>query len=193
MGVLEKDILIPETVEYQGRAVGRFEVTVAQYRQFDPQYRLTEKLADNLPAGNITFEQAGAYCAWLSNKTGRSYRLPDEQDAGVLYTSEPGENTLDYWAGYQVNPDDASRLLEKIQELPGPAPLLREVGQFRGSGEEELVFDLGGNVAEWTMGKDGKGALRGGSADVPAHPRLKASPAAPEYRGFRVILVKEKK
>jgi len=189
LGVLEKGTLIPETAVYQGITLGRFEVTVAQYRQFDPQYRLTEKLADNLPASGITFEQARDYCAWLSKKTGRAYRLPDEDAAETLHgSSEPGENTLDYWAGYAVNPDDAARLREKIKELPGPAPLLREVGQFRGSGEDDLVFDLGGNVAEWTVGKDGKGVLRGGSADMPANPRLQTSPAASEYRGFRVIL-----
>ncbi len=194
LGILEKDVLVPETVAHQGTAVGRFEVTVAQYRQFDPRYRAGEKLADNLPVSGITFEQARAYCAWLSKKTGRVYRLPDEEVAGTLYdSSEPGENTLDYWAGYAVNPDDAVRLKEKIKELPGSAPLLREVGQFRGSGEEELVFDLGGNVAEWTVGQDGKGVLRGGSADAPANPRVQTSPAAPEYRGFRVILGKKGK
>ncbi len=189
LGILKKGVLVPETVEYKQRTVGRFEVTVAQYRQFDPQYRQGETLADNLPAAGITFEQAQVYCAWLSRKTGRVYRLPDEDDAVALYEeSEAGENTLDHWAGYAVNPDDAARLQEMIKELPGRAPLLREVGQFRGSGEEKLVFDLGGNVAEWTVDEDGKGALYGGSADTPANPRAKTSPAGAEYRGFRVVL-----
>jgi hypothetical protein len=50
-----------------------------------------------------------------------------------------------------------------------------------------LVFDLGGNVAEWVVGKDGKGTLRGGSADTAADPKGRKAEAAPEYRGFRVV------
>jgi hypothetical protein len=65
--------------------------------------------------------------------------------------------------------------------------LVREVGQGRGTGKDDMVFDLGGNVAEWVVGKDGKGVLRGGSADRPADPRGVAQEAAPAYRGFRVI------
>jgi hypothetical protein len=30
------------------------------------------------------------------------------------------------------------------------------------------ALDLGGNVAEWVTGKDGKGLLHGGSADAPS-------------------------
>jgi hypothetical protein len=50
-----------------------------------------------------------------------------------------------------------------------------------------MVFDLGGNVAEWVEGKGGKGVLRGGSADQPADAKAAAVGAAPEYRGFRVV------
>jgi dipeptidyl aminopeptidase/acylaminoacyl peptidase len=193
-GVVEAGVLLPETVAHAGLHIGRFEVTVAQYRQFDPKWRAEDKLADDMPVNGVAFEQAREYCAWLSKTTGKTYRLPNAEEADTLYDkSEPGENTLDYWAGYAVNPDDARRLKEKIKELGGNAPLLREVGRFRGDGEEDLVFDLGGNVAEWTTDKNGKGVPRGGSADAPANPRLRISPAAPEYRGFRVVRVEEKK
>ena len=122
-----------------------------------------DKGSDDMPASGITFDRARAYCDWLSKKTGKTFRLPSEAEADTLYDkSEPGENTLDYWAGYAVNPDDARGLRQKIKELAGTAPLLRAVGRFRGTGEGEQVFDLGGNVAEWTTGKDGAGVLRGG-------------------------------
>jgi dipeptidyl aminopeptidase/acylaminoacyl peptidase len=185
-GLLEQGKLLPETVRLGALGVGRFEVTRAQFAQFDPAYRY-EPGTDNYPANGITFEQAKAYCDWLSKQTGRWYRLPSEDEAEELYGKpESGENTLDAWAGYAVNPDDAARLREAAKGLGGPAPLLREVGSGRGSGNGELVYDLGGNVAEWVTGKDGKGLLRGGSADAPADPRSDYQ-AAPEYRGFRVI------
>jgi dipeptidyl aminopeptidase/acylaminoacyl peptidase len=182
-----KDQLIPETVSYHGIEIGRFEVTAAQFAAFDPKFQV-EPGKENHPASGISFEQAKAYCDWLSKLTGETYRLPDEDDAETLYDdSSSNENTLDYWAGHSVNPDDALRLREKLRELPGKAPLAREVGSFRGDGDAQQVFDLGGNVAEWTTDKNGKGVLMGGSADQPADSKQRSGQAAPEYRGFRVV------
>jgi dipeptidyl aminopeptidase/acylaminoacyl peptidase len=187
-GLLEKGVLIPETVTHEGVLLGRFEVTRAQYAAFDAAAKV-DPGKENYPATGVSFEQAKAYCAWLTRTTGRTYRLPNEDEAEELYgKSEDGENTLNEWAGYKVNPDDAARLHEKIKELGGKAPLLREVGSGRGVGENEMVFDLGGNAAEWTTGADGKGVLKGGSADTPADDRNKGSAAGPDYRGFRVVL-----
>jgi dipeptidyl aminopeptidase/acylaminoacyl peptidase len=185
-GVAIKGRLIPETVALGKLRVGRFEVTRAQFAAFDKDYAVGPG-RENFPAGGVTFEQAQKYCAWLSGLTGETYRLPKPDEAAQLYDQpEGGENTLDGWAGYAVNPDDASRLREKLARLPGTAPLLKEVGSGRGVGQGEPVFDLGGNVAEWVCGRDGRGVLRGGSADQPAQPAAHAE-AAPEYRGFRVV------
>jgi formylglycine-generating enzyme required for sulfatase activity len=180
-----RGLLVPETVEHEGIEVGRFEVTRAQFAEFDRKYRV-ETGKENLPAGGITFEQARAYCAWLTKVTGRKYRLPNEAESETLYEkSESGENTLDAWAGYTVNPDDAQALRDRLKSLP-VGVLLLEVGKGRGSGKEEKVFDLGGNVAEWSI-KDGQGVLRGGSADMPADARGGSLEVAREYRGFRVV------
>src|SRR5262249_31317426 len=106
-GRLEKGRLIPETVPFARLTVGRFEVTRAQFAQFDRKYAV-EPGYETYPAGGITFEQARAYCDWLSKATGRKYRLPTEAEARKLYAEAgSGENTLDHWAGYAVNPEDA--------------------------------------------------------------------------------------
>jgi dipeptidyl aminopeptidase/acylaminoacyl peptidase len=186
-GVAVKSILAPETVRYQGLEIGRFEVTRAQYAAFDKNYKI-EPRTENYPANGISFEQAQAYCAWLSKLAGGTYRLGSENEMEpLLKTAKGPENTLDYWAGYKPNPDDTLRLRAKVQELKGDAPLLKEVGSFKGIGEDELVFDLGGNVAEWAVGKDGKGKPLGGSADQPADPKSQESVPAPAYIGFRVV------
>jgi formylglycine-generating enzyme required for sulfatase activity len=178
--------LVPETVPYAGIQVGRFEVTRAQFACFDRSYPVPPG-KENYPAAGISFEQAQDYCRWLSKRTSETYRLPNEEEAEELYgEAEAGENTLDHWAGYPVNPDDARQLREKLREL-GPAALLREVGSFGATGKEQLVFDLGGNVAEWTVSDTGKPRLRGGSADCPADAKQRTSNAAKEYQGFRVI------
>ncbi|UCF19067.1 MAG: prolyl oligopeptidase family serine peptidase [Gemmatimonadota bacterium] len=184
-GRIVEGALVPEVVKYEGFEIGRFEVTRAQFAAHDGNYDY-EAGSENYPANDITFEQALDYVAWLSDLTGEPYRLGREEELKPLYSAAKGnENTLDYWAGYEPNPDDVELLAAKIGGLSGRAPLLREVGSFAGRGAEELVFDLGGNVAEWAIGADGEAALLGGSADRPSDTGARGAEAA--YRGFRVV------
>jgi len=178
--------LVPETVRRGALAVGRFEVTRAQWKAFDPGY-VVPTGTENYPASGITFERARAYVAWLAETTGRPFRLPTEDEWRKLGGGSGG-NTLDYWAGYAPNPDDAARLKTAIARLGGDAPLLREVGAFApDTTGGSAVYDLGGNVAEWTV--DGsRGALMGGSADRPRGKTARPSEAAEAYRGLRVVI-----
>ena len=180
--------LIPEVVKRGEVEIGRFEVTRAQYAAFEPGYAVALG-TENYPANGVPFEKAKAYAAWLAERTGQIWRIPEEDEAAPLYKGRTGENTLDYWAGYDLNPDDARKLEARIKELGGENPLLKEAGSFAGAGkdDEALVFDLGGNVAEWVIGKDGAGKTLGGSADRPADPRAQPGSAAMEYTGFRVV------
>jgi formylglycine-generating enzyme required for sulfatase activity len=182
-----KAVLIPEVVKRGDQEIGRFEVTRAQFAAFDKNYKV-ERGSENYPANGVTVEQAKAYADWLSKLTGQTWRVPNDGELAGTYDKKDGENTLDYWAGYAPNPDDTARLRIKLKELPGTAPLLKPVGSFTGQGQEneDLIFDLGGNVAEWVLTSDGKGKLVGGSADCPADARSICT-AAPEYAGFRVV------
>jgi dipeptidyl aminopeptidase/acylaminoacyl peptidase len=179
--------LIPEVVKRAELEVGRFEVTAVQYAEFRKAVR-SDVASQNFPMRGITLDDASGYAKWLSTLTGQTWRLPYEDEVKDLYENRDGENTLDYWAGYAPNPEDAARLREKAKELGGEAPLLKEVGSFRGQGkeDEEPIFDLGGNVAEWVLTRDGKGKVIGGSADCPADAKSNCTPA-PEYIGFRVV------
>jgi len=202
------EILAPELVRRGDLEIGRFEVTATQYMGFvrnlgaqktDGQrkpYTLIEprplpplsRSEFNIPVSGVSIEQAKTYVSWLSQLTGDAWRLPYEDEIKDLYEHRDGENTLDYWAGYAPNPEDARRLEEKAKELTGKAPLLKLAGSFRGQGkdDEEPIYDLGGNVAEWVLTRDGKGKVIGGSADCPADPKSNCTPA-PEYIGFRVV------
>jgi formylglycine-generating enzyme required for sulfatase activity len=162
-------------------------VTRAQFAAFDPHYQIPPG-TENYPANDIAFDQAQAYCAWLSKLTGDTYRLGSEAEMEPVYKSAKGtENTLDYWAGYKPNPDDAARLQAKIHELAGSAPLLKQVGSFRSASKDEVIFDLGGNVAEWSVDKAGHGKALGGSADRAADPKTRDEQPEPAYIGFRVV------
>jgi dipeptidyl aminopeptidase/acylaminoacyl peptidase/formylglycine-generating enzyme required for sulfatase activity len=185
-----KSLLIPEMVKRGDLEIGRFEVTAGQFQDRSPNQlsEPTKPNGNNLPAANVSLADAKAYAAWLSTQTGQTWRLPYEDEVKDLYENRDSENTLDYWAGYAPNPEDAARLREKAKELSGTARLLKEVGSFHGQGkdDEEPIYDLGGNVAEWVLTRDGKGKVMGGSADCPADPKSNCTPA-PEYMGFRVV------
>jgi len=181
-------VLLPEVVKRGAIEIGRFEVTRAQYAAFDSSCAAAPG-TDNYPAGGISFEKARAYVEWLSKTTGQPWRLPNEDEIAPLCEGLSGENTLDYWAGYAPNPDDARRLAAKAGELGGEAPLLKEAGSFNGAGrdDEALIFDLGGTVAEWAVAKDGGGKAVGGSADRAADSKARVGRASAAYTGFRVV------
>jgi len=181
-GVNIKGTLTPETIRRGDLEVGRFEVTRAQFAEFDYTYKF-EPGTENYPANGISFDKAKAYCAWLSKKTGERFELGTVKELTPIY-DEPAdtENTLDYWAGYKVTPHDAETLQRSIAALG--KSLLKEVGSFAGVGEkDEQLFDVGGNVAEWATTADGTGRLLGGSAIEPAD----EAGTRVEYAGFRVV------
>jgi len=192
--------LIPEVVGRGELRIGRFEVTRAQLaesrvlerpeRSYVPLNAVNDIRSPlaNMAASSVTLEEASSYIKWLSAWTNETWRLPYEDEVRALYENREGENTLDYWAGYAPNLEDTAKLREKAKGLSNTEPLLKEVGSFAGKGkeDEEPIYDLGGNVAEWVLTRDGKGKVIGGSADCPAD--LKANcTAAPEYVGFRVV------
>lgn len=71
--------------------IGATEVTVEQYRQFDPEYRKGKGLPDEAASG-ISWHKAVEFCQWLSKKEGRNYRLPTE--AEWEYACRAGTTTV---------------------------------------------------------------------------------------------------
>lgn len=185
-GLLVKGKLIPETVRWADLEVGRFEVTRAQWKAFDPGYQF-EPGTENYPVSGITFDRAQSYVRWLSQLTGENYRLPTEEEARKLQAVASGEdNTLDYWAGYPVNFDDARLLGRILASLKGKAPLLLPVDRLSPA-TESLIFGLGGSVAEWATDTDGKGKVLGLSAVHRSKAAEAYLPPPAEYTGLRVF------
>lgn len=68
--------------------LGRYPVTNREYRVFiddmsnpEPPFWREPSFADsNKPVVGVTWHEAVAYCAWLSARCGRSYRLPTEAE-----------------------------------------------------------------------------------------------------------------
>lgn len=204
--------LVPETVPAEGLApgveIGRFEVTRAQWAAFDSEYQVPAGTADH-PVTGIGPERARAYVEWLSETTGETYRLPTRGELEALAADAPAGNTLEHWAGYAPNPDDADALRRAAERMGGPAPLIRPVGSFHGAAafrsvaawppggapEDDgvgWIFDLRGNAAEWAVaGTDEEGSGRlvafGASAERPVEASGEAGTA---YTGMRVVRVR---
>lgn len=76
--------------------MGAFEVTNAQYEQFDPTHRkrrgkLGFSRADDEAVVFVSWHDAVAFCKWLSKKEGLPYRLPTE--AEWEYAARAGTTT----------------------------------------------------------------------------------------------------
>ncbi|HEX4807844.1 MAG TPA: SUMF1/EgtB/PvdO family nonheme iron enzyme, partial [Bryobacteraceae bacterium] len=58
--------------------IGETEVTIDQFRQFDPAFNGNTEYAPY--ASGISWDRADAFCRWLSRKEGKPYRLPTEAE-----------------------------------------------------------------------------------------------------------------
>jgi len=137
------------TVSVEQFAMGRYEVTFAQYDRF-AEATGREKPRDegwgrgNRPVIYVTWNDATAYAEWLSNQTGRQYRLPTE--AEWEYAARAGTETK-YWWGNTASHEYANYDGEGSTSLVGsflPNPF--------------GLYDILGNVWEWTCSAyDGDG------------------------------------
>lgn len=134
-------------------AVGRFEVTFAEYDRFceatgreRPKdgrryFPFSNWGRERRPVMNLTWDDAVAYLNWLSEQTGKRYRLPSESE--WEYVAKAGSDDR-YWWGFNVGENRANcngcgSKLDGKKTAP--------VGSF--SPNRFGLFDTAGNVWEW--------------------------------------------
>lgn len=122
-------------------AMGVYTVTFDDYDLFC-QYTGREKPDDggwgreNRPVINVSWQDAQDYCAWLSEQTGRSYRLPSE--AEWEYACRAGTQTP-YYTGTGITQDQANFKKNVGKTTPVGAYPSNPFG----------LCDMHGNVWEW--------------------------------------------
>jgi formylglycine-generating enzyme required for sulfatase activity len=130
-------------------AVGRFEVTFDEwdacaadggcnrYKPSDEGWGRGRR-----PVINVSWDDAKAYAAWLSLKTGKSYRLLS--GAEYEYATRAGTQTAYYW-GNDIGTNNANcHACGSQWDARQTAP----VGSFPPNGFG--LYDMVGNVREWT-------------------------------------------
>ena len=156
------------TVTLDAYYIGKFEVTNGEWRKFrddaaynDPKY-WPNKLAvpkdqipywtdpknhgggtpdsDRYPVLGVNWDAAVAYCNWLSEKTGKTYRLPTEAEwekaaRGTDGRKYPWGNTIDHT--YAMYVKDANFVTAAA------------AGQFEKGASPYGAMDMAGNVMEW--------------------------------------------
>jgi len=170
-----------------GFRIDKYEVTVKQYREFARSARRSMPSIpdwgrhEEYPVVNITWDEAEAYCVSVGK------RLPTEEE---WQRGCQGRNMRKYPWG-DSRPDGTRGNYSGISD---GYEKLAPVGSYPAGMSPDGVWDMAGNVWEWTASAEGnKRVLRGGSwADYAAYlrcaSRLKENPnSRVSIIGFRCI------
>ena len=122
-------------------AIGKYEVTFDEYRQFTEDtnhdyYHREEWGKGRQPIVGVSWNDAKAYCAWLGVQTGKNYRLPSEAEWEYAARAEA---TTPYAFGDKLTESQANFGHYEFKTVP--------VGAYPANGFG--VHDMHGNVSEW--------------------------------------------
>jgi formylglycine-generating enzyme required for sulfatase activity len=154
----ENDEKPVHTVTLSDFYIGKYEVTVAQFKLFcsetgrklppEPKSDWYEEnknavkwvWKDDYPIVNVTWKEAMDYCSWLSKKTGQNYTLPTE--AQWEYAARGGNKSGNYKYSGSENINKVAWYDETTLEK-GP----KSVGTLKPN--ELGLYDMSGNAWEW--------------------------------------------
>jgi formylglycine-generating enzyme required for sulfatase activity len=126
--------------------LGRFPVTNAEYRPFAeasgrplPE-SLTSREPEDHPVWGVLFEDAASYAAWLGARLGCRCRLPTE--AEWEYAAR-GLQSSEYPFGDEFDPTRCNTIESGIGHTT-------PVDRYHSGVSEFGLYDLAGNVEEWT-------------------------------------------
>jgi len=125
--------------------MAKYPVTNEQYKAYLEdigEEEIPERISDpdksKHPVVHINWDEAVAYCRWLSKKSGREFRLPTEAEREYVARGTDGIRYPwgDLWVGIKVNfrnREDETSAVDEYEDIGSPFG----------------VKDLSGNVWEW--------------------------------------------
>jgi formylglycine-generating enzyme required for sulfatase activity len=146
----EKDEQPVHKVSVKSFASSRYEITFSDYDKFATATRRKKPNDEGWgrgirPVVNVNWEDARAYCKWLSRETGHKYRLPTE--AEWEYAARAGSKTK-YWWGNSIGSNNATCNKCNSQWGWDAQNMTAPVGSFQAN--PFGLYDTVGNVYEWT-------------------------------------------
>ena len=143
-------VTVPPLVEIpgtEGLRMGTTEITNAQYEAFSPSHKALRgykgfSKADDEAVILVSWDEANAYCEWLSRKTGRHFRLPTE--AEWEFACRAGTTTA-YNTG-ETFPEEQWKVQKNTRDKE---PVSLQVAQFAPNAWG--LYDMHGNVEEWCL------------------------------------------
>lgn len=98
--------------------------------------------SDDYPVIGVNWDAATAYCAWLSAKTGKRYRLPTEAE---WEKAARGTDARTYPFGNTIDRTQANFVYAQTFDTVMP------VGALTAGASPYGAFDMAGNLMEWTQ------------------------------------------
>lgn len=139
-------------VTEKGRATG------LQRMRSGPQYTWKspghEPLSENDPVSQVSWNDAAAFCKWLSEREGKTYRLPTA--AEMTWAARAGDGNP--YPGVAAGRIDPTRLEQSAWTLQNSPSGTKPVAGLQPNAWG--LFDMLGNVSEWCV--DNYGATPGG-------------------------------
>lgn len=159
----------PHTVYLDGYWMGKYEVTLGQYKTFVsetryqalPSYVSEYSPGDNCPVVGVSREDASAYCKWLSGKLGVQFKLPTE--AQWEKAARGTDNRKYPWG----NKEPDRRLSNFASKVGKTTP----VGTYPKGASPYGLMDMAGNVWEWCRDWYGKDYYQSSPAKNPTGPK----------------------
>lgn len=132
--------------------MGITEVTNAQYEQFRPEHKQLRgkdnvSTEDDDAVVNVSYQDAVDFCKWLSEKEGKTYRLPTEAEWEYACRAD---TTSPYFWGSSLNGDKANC---DGDNPCGTSTKGKDLGRTTKVGNYDPnrwgLHDMHGNVCEW--------------------------------------------
>jgi len=171
-------------------SIGKYTVPNAQYRRFKTghnsgDYKGYSLNDDNQPVVNVSWNDAFEFAQWLSQQSGKTYRLPTE--AEWEYAARGGTTTRNYWGNgkddacgyanvYDLTSKRAFDFTREHHNCSDGYAVTAPVGSFKPNAFG--LYDMMGNVRQWTADWYGEDYYASSPKD---------NPQGPSSGSFRVL------
>ncbi|KQZ78336.1 nitrate reductase [Mesorhizobium sp. Root157] len=191
------DAPLQTTAMRRGFAIMKYQVSAADYARCvadgacEAPDVVTATAGDAMPLTGVSYRDATAYAAWLSERTGSVWRLPTDAEWAYAAADRYADDAL-LLAADGSNP--AERWLARYRseaDRTGPDPQPKPRGHFGANAKG--VADIAGNVWEWTTTCYTRTRLADGVAQTESTDNCGVRIVGGRHRGYMSYFIRDGK